>query len=68
MQKAISMEYAHRTYNHDDEFEDLYVSLGVDGIESKEERIKLVETIKGLQKYFQSYKVNNERLMKSKEQ
>jgi hypothetical protein len=47
---------------------DLYVGLGVDGTKSKEEHINLVETIKGLQKYVQSYKVDNERLMKAKEQ
>jgi hypothetical protein len=46
----------------------LFVGLGVDGIESKEERINLVDTIKGLQKYVQRYKTDNERLMKSKEQ
>jgi tryptophan synthase alpha subunit len=63
------MEDAQRTYtSHDDEFIYLYVSLGVDGTESKEECINLVETIKELQKYFQSYKVDNGRLMKSKEQ
>jgi hypothetical protein len=45
----------------------LYVGLGVDGIESKEEHINLVETIKGLQKDVQIYKFDNERLMKSKE-
>jgi hypothetical protein len=62
------MEDAQRTYNHDDEFRDLYVGLGVDGTKSKEECINLVETIKGLQKYVQIYKVDNERLMKAKEQ
>jgi hypothetical protein len=62
------MEDAQRTYNHDDEFGDLYVGLGVDGTKSKEEHINLVETIKGLQKDVQSYKVDNERLMKAKEQ
>jgi hypothetical protein len=36
--------------------------------EGKEESMNLVETIKSLQKYVQSYKVDNERLMKSKEQ
>jgi hypothetical protein len=30
--------------------------------------MNLVETIKGLQKYVQSYKVDNERLMRAKEQ
>jgi hypothetical protein len=42
--------------------------MGVDGTKSKEEHIKLLETIKGLQKYVQSYKDDNERLMTSKEQ
>jgi hypothetical protein len=46
----------------------MYVVLGVDGIESKEERINMVETIKGLQNHVQIYKDDNERLMKSKEQ
>jgi hypothetical protein len=34
--------------------------------EGKEESMTLVETIKGLQKYVQIYKYNNESLMKSK--
>jgi hypothetical protein len=46
---------------------DLYVDFGFDGTESMEEHINLVETIKGLQKYVQSYKIYNERIMKSKE-
>jgi hypothetical protein len=62
------MEDVHRTYNPDDEFEDLYVGLGVNGTKSKEERMNLVETIKRLQKDVQSYKVDNERLMRAKEQ
>jgi hypothetical protein len=41
--------------------------LGADGTKSKEECIKLVETIKGLQKDAQSYKFDNEMLVKSKE-
>jgi hypothetical protein len=42
--------------------------LGVDGTKSKEECMNLVETIKVLQKDVQIYKVDNERLMKAKEQ
>jgi predicted RNase H-like nuclease (RuvC/YqgF family) len=42
--------------------------LGVDGTKSKEESMILVETIKGLKKNVQSYKVDNENLMRSKEQ
>jgi hypothetical protein len=48
MQKVKSMEDAQRTYSHDDEFGDLYVGLGVDGIVSKEDHMNSVETIKGL--------------------
>jgi hypothetical protein len=61
------MEDAHRYYKHDDEFEYLYVGLGVDGTESKEECMNLVETIKVLQKYVQSYKSNNESFVRAKE-
>jgi hypothetical protein len=38
------------------------------GEDGKEESMNLVETIKSLQKDFQSYKFDNEKLMKSKEQ
>jgi hypothetical protein len=62
------MDDAQRTYNLDDEFRYLYVDLGVDGTKSREERMNLVETVKGLQKDVQSYKANNERLMRAKEQ
>jgi hypothetical protein len=67
------MEYAQRTYNHDDEFGGLYIGMGIDSTKSnehkegKEERINLVETIKGLQKDVQIYKVDNVKIMKSKE-
>jgi hypothetical protein len=69
--KAWKMQ---RNYNHDDEFGGLYINMGIDSTKSnehkegKEECINLVETIKGLQKYVQSYKADNERLMKAKEQ
>jgi hypothetical protein len=62
------MKDAHRYYKHDDEFEYLYVGLGADGTESKEECMNLVETIKVLQKYVQSYKSNNESFVRGKEQ
>jgi hypothetical protein len=62
------MEDVQRAFIHDDEFRYLYVDLGVDGAEPKEEHSNSVETIKGLQKDAQSYKVDNERLMRSKEQ
>jgi hypothetical protein len=66
--KPKNMEYVQIYFIHDDEFGDLYVDLGVDSTESKEKCINLIETIKGLQKYVQSYKVDNEMIMKSKEQ
>ena len=68
MQKVKSMEDVHRTCSLDDEFGDLYVDLGVDGTKSREERLNLVKTIKGLQKDVQSYNADKERLMKAKEQ
>jgi hypothetical protein len=52
----------------------MYVNMGNEGTnsnghgEGKEENMNLVETIKSLQKDVQSYKDDNERLMKSKEQ
>jgi hypothetical protein len=51
----------------------MYVNMGNEGTnsngrgEGKEESMNLIETIKSLQKYVQSYKADNERLMKSKE-
>jgi 50S ribosomal subunit-associated GTPase HflX len=71
--RSKGMEDAHRTYNHEDEVRGLYVSMGNEGTKSnghregKEESMNLVETIKSLQKDVQSYKDDNERLMKSKE-
>jgi hypothetical protein len=67
------MEDAQITYIHDDEFKGLYIDMGIDSTKSnehkegKEGHIILVETIKGLQKDVQSYKADNERLMKAKE-
>ena len=66
---------AHGTYNYEDE--GTMFGMGVDvavtksnghGEYGKEESMNLVETIKSLQKDVQSYKVDNERLMKAKEQ
>jgi len=67
VQKVKIMEDTHTNYNPVDEFKYLYVGLGVDGTKYKEERIKLVETINGLQKDVQSYKDDNEKFMRSKE-
>ena len=67
------MEYAHEAYNHEDQIKGMYVNMGNEGTnsnghgEGKEESMNLVETITSLQKDAQSYKVYNERLMKSNE-
>jgi hypothetical protein len=44
----------------------MYVGLGANGTEFEGERINLVETVKVLQKDVQSYKANNERIMRAK--
>jgi hypothetical protein len=68
------MEDTQGAYNHEDEIRGMYVNMGNEGTnsnghgEGKEESMNLVETIKSLQKDVQSYKDDNERLMKSKEQ
>jgi hypothetical protein len=36
--------------------------------EGKDEKMNMEETIRNLQKYFQSHKVDNERIIKAKEQ
>jgi hypothetical protein len=52
----------------------MYVHMGNEGTNSdghgecKEESMNLVDTIQGLQKDVQSYKYDNERIIKSKEQ
>jgi hypothetical protein len=71
--KIKIMEYAQGDYNHEDEIRGMYVNMGNEGTnsnghgEGKEESMNLVETIKSLQKDVQSYKDDNERLMKAKE-
>ena len=67
MQKVKIIEYAWRTYSYDDEFGVLYVFYGVDGSKYKENHIKMVETIKGLQKCIYFYEVDNEMIMKDQE-
>ena len=68
------MEYAQGAYSHEDDIRGMYVNIGNEGTnsnghgEGKEESMNLVETIQILQNDVQSYKVDNERLMKSKEQ
>jgi hypothetical protein len=68
------MEDAQRTYNHEDEVKRMYANIGDEGIDSnghgevKEESMNLVKTIKCLQKDIQIYKVDNDRIMKAKEE
>jgi hypothetical protein len=72
--KINGMKNTQRTYSHEEEVRGLYVILRNEGTDSnghgegKEESTNLVETIKSIQKDVQSYKVDNERLMKSKKQ
>jgi hypothetical protein len=67
------MEYVHGDYNHEYEVRGMYVDMVNEGTnsnghgEGKEKTMNLVETKKGLQNDVQSYKYDNERLMKSKE-
>jgi hypothetical protein len=67
-------EDTQRNFNHEDEIRGHWINMGNGRTESnghdegKEESINLVETIKNMQKYVQSYKEDNERLRKSKEQ
>jgi len=68
------MDDIHRTYNYEDGVKGFGMSMGNVGTKSnvhgegKEERINLVDTLKSLQRDVQSYKDNNERLMKAKDQ
>jgi hypothetical protein len=38
MQRVKSMKYTQRTYNHDDEFRGLYISMGIDSKKSNEHK------------------------------
>jgi hypothetical protein len=68
------MEDTQGTYNQEGEIGGMDVHMGNKGAnsighgEGKKENMNLVETIKNLQKDVQIHKVDNERLMKSKEQ
>jgi hypothetical protein len=60
-------------YIQEDEIRGMDFHMGIEGTnsnghgEGKEESMNLVDTIKNFQKDVQSYKVDNERLMKLKE-
>jgi hypothetical protein len=68
------MDDAQEAYSQEDEIRGMNVQLGMEGTnsnghgEEKDDNMNMVETIRNLQKYVQSHKVDNERLMKSKEQ
>jgi hypothetical protein len=68
------MEEAQGTYSQEDEIRGMDVHLGIEGTNSnghgdeRNENMNMEETIKNLQKYVQRHKVDNERLMRAKEQ
>ena len=68
------MEEVQGTYSMEDDIRGMDVHLGIEGTnsnghgEGRDENMNMVETIKNLQKDFQSHKYDNERLMRSKEQ
>jgi hypothetical protein len=67
------MEYTQGDYIQEDEIRGMDAHMGIEGTnsnghgEGKDANMNMVETIKNLQKNFQHHKVDNERLMKSKE-
>jgi len=68
------MEDTHGAYSQEDEIREMDSHMGNEGThsnghgEGKEENLNMVETTKNLQKHVQSQNVDNERLIKSKEQ
>jgi hypothetical protein len=66
------MNDSQENYIYDDEGKIFGMGVGATITESnghgedKEESMNLIETIKSLQRYMQSYKIDNERLMKDK--
>jgi hypothetical protein len=68
------MEEAKGTYSHEDEIRGMDVHLGIEGTnsnghgEGRDENMNMDAIIKNLQEDFQSHKVDNERLMRAKEQ
>jgi hypothetical protein len=70
----VGMEEAQGNYSHPEKSRWMDVHLGMEGRnsnghgEERNEDMNMVETIKNLQKDVQSHKVDNERLMKAKEQ
>jgi hypothetical protein len=72
--KSVVMEEAQRNYIHLEKSRGMDVHLGMEGTnsnghgEERNEDMNMAETIKNLQKDVQSHKVDNERIMKAKEQ
>jgi hypothetical protein len=68
------MDDAQEAYSQEDDIKGMNVHLGMEGInsnghgEGKYVDMNMVETTRNLQKDVQNHKVDNERLMKSKEQ
>jgi hypothetical protein len=66
------MEYAQGTYSQEYDIRGMNVHLGIEGTKSnghgegRDENMNMVETIKNLQKDFQSHKSYNESIMISK--
>ena len=72
--ESIGMEEAQGNYSQQYERRGVDVHLGIEGTnsnghgEGRDENMNMVEIIKNLQKDVQSYKADNERLMRAKEQ
>jgi hypothetical protein len=72
--ELVGMEEAQENYSHPEKSRGMDVHLGMEGTnsnghgEERNEDMNMVETIKNLQKDIQRHKVDNERLMKAKEQ
>jgi 4-hydroxy-3-methylbut-2-en-1-yl diphosphate synthase IspG/GcpE len=66
------MEETHQDCIQEDEIKGMDVHVGIEGRiynghgEGKDENMNMVKNIKNLQKYVQSHKHDNKRLMKSK--
>jgi hypothetical protein len=72
--ESIGMEEAQGNHSHQDESRGVDVHLGIEGTKSnghgeeRNENMNMDDTINNLQKDVQSHKVDNERVMRAKEQ
>jgi hypothetical protein len=68
------MDYSQEAYSQEDDIRGMDVHFRVEGTnsnghgEENDDKMNMVETITNLQKDVQSHKVDNERIMKEKEQ